>query len=46
MRKNNHEGKAPATRLRCAIYTRQSTEEGLEQEPSRARAGTAWHSSA
>ena len=35
MRKSNLEGKAPesaSTRLRCAIYTRKSTEEGLEQE--------------
>ena len=35
MRKTNREGKvaepAPA-RLRCAIYTRKSTEEGLDQE--------------
>ena len=35
MRKSNQEGKlaelSPA-RLRCAIYTRKSTEEGLEQE--------------
>jgi site-specific DNA recombinase len=35
MRRNNHDGMAaepsPA-RLRCAIYTRKSTEEGLEQE--------------
>ncbi len=35
MRKSNHEGKVPqlsSSRLRCAIYTRKSTEEGLEQE--------------
>ena len=32
MRQNNHQGKAAATRLRCAIYTRKSTEEGLEQD--------------
>ena len=32
MRQNNQEGNAPATRLRCAIYTRKSTEEGLEQD--------------
>ena len=35
MRKSNQEGKVPqpsSSRLRCAIYTRKSTEEGLEQE--------------
>ncbi|MGA2145970.1 MAG: recombinase family protein [Bryobacteraceae bacterium] len=32
MGKNNPEGKVPAARLRCAIYTRKSTEEGLEQD--------------
>ena len=35
MRKSNPEGKAVETRparLRCAIYTRKSTEEGLDQE--------------
>ncbi len=32
MRKNNPGGKVPAARLRCAIYTRKSTEEGLEQD--------------
>jgi site-specific DNA recombinase len=32
MRKNNLAGKVPAARLRCAIYTRKSTEEGLEQD--------------
>src|SRR5947208_1682620 len=34
MRKSNVEGKPAASpaRLRCAIYTRKSTEEGLEQE--------------
>ena len=32
MRKSSPEGKAPPTRLRCAIYTRKSTEEGLEQD--------------
>ncbi len=35
MRKSNREGKLPeqsSSRLRCAIYTRKSTEEGLEQE--------------
>ena len=31
MRTNNPEGNAPR-RLRCAIYTRKSTEEGLDQE--------------
>jgi site-specific DNA recombinase len=31
VQKNNREGKS-AARLRCAIYTRKSTEEGLEQE--------------
>ena len=35
MRKSNPEGKVPEpsrSRLRCAIYTRKSTEEGLDQE--------------
>ncbi len=32
MRKNSPEAKATPTRLRCAIYTRKSTEEGLEQD--------------
>jgi site-specific DNA recombinase len=35
MRKSNRKAKAaeaPSPRLRCAIYTRKSTEEGLEQE--------------
>ncbi len=33
MRKNNLDAPKPAiTRLRCAIYTRKSTEEGLDQE--------------
>ena len=35
MRKSNHEtrGEEPSpARLRCAIYTRKSTEEGLDQE--------------
>jgi site-specific DNA recombinase len=33
MRKNNQDvPKPPITRLRCAIYTRKSTEEGLDQE--------------
>ena len=35
MRKSNPEGKVrepPSARLRCAIYTRKSTEEGLDQE--------------
>ena len=32
MRNHNHPGHAPPTRLRCAIYTRKSTEEGLEQD--------------
>ena len=33
MRKHNQEIPTPsAARLRCAIYTRKSTEEGLEQE--------------
>jgi site-specific DNA recombinase len=32
MRKSSPEGKATPTRLRCAIYTRKSTEEGLEQD--------------
>ena len=35
MRKSNPEGKVLETRparLRCAIYTRKSTEEGLDQE--------------
>ena len=33
MRKNNQDVLTPSTsRLRCAIYTRKSTEEGLEQE--------------
>ncbi|MGB9456795.1 MAG: recombinase family protein [Bryobacteraceae bacterium] len=32
MRKNNPEGKVLPARLRCAIYTRKSTEEGLEQD--------------
>jgi site-specific DNA recombinase len=33
MRKNNLDVAKPAiTRLRCAIYTRKSTEEGLDQE--------------
>ncbi|MGB9457524.1 MAG: recombinase family protein [Bryobacteraceae bacterium] len=32
MRKSSPEAKATATRLRCAIYTRKSTEEGLEQD--------------
>jgi hypothetical protein len=33
MRKNNLDVSKPAiTRLRCAIYTRKSTEEGLDQE--------------
>src|SRR5947199_8959728 len=31
MRKNNPQAKVPAARLRGAIYTRKSTEEGLEQ---------------
>jgi site-specific DNA recombinase len=32
MRKNSPEVSLPPTRLRCAIYTRKSTEEGLDQE--------------
>ena len=35
MRKSNQEGKVPqppSSRRRCAIYTRKSTEEGLDQE--------------
>jgi site-specific DNA recombinase len=32
MRRSNPEGKAPPSRLRCAIYTRKSTEEGLDQD--------------
>ena len=35
MRKNLHKDNLPAappSRLRCAIYTRKSTEEGLDQE--------------
>ena len=33
MRNSNPEGAAPPpSRLRCAIYTRKSTEEGLDQE--------------
>jgi len=35
VRKNNQNGKVArpsAARLRCPIYTRKSTEEGLEQE--------------
>src|SRR5437867_13315001 len=32
MRKNNPQAKVPPARLRCAIYTRKSTEEGLEQD--------------
>ena len=32
MRQNSPEGKVPTARLRCAIYTRKSTEEGLEQD--------------
>ena len=35
MRKSNQEGRvpqSPSSPLRCAIYTRKSTEEGLEQE--------------
>ena len=33
MRRNNSDVPVPApVRLRCAIYTRKSTEEGLEQE--------------
>jgi site-specific DNA recombinase len=32
VRKNNPEGNVPPSRLRCAIYTRKSTEEGLEQD--------------
>jgi site-specific DNA recombinase len=35
VRKSNPAGKVPqpsSSRLRCAIYTRKSTEEGLEQE--------------
>ena len=32
MRKNSPEGKVLPARLRCAIYTRKSTEEGLEQD--------------
>jgi site-specific DNA recombinase len=32
MLKNSPEQKARVTRLRCAIYTRKSTEEGLEQD--------------
>ncbi|MFY9725062.1 MAG: recombinase family protein [Bryobacteraceae bacterium] len=32
MRKSSPEAKTPSTRLRCAIYTRKSTEEGLEQD--------------
>jgi site-specific DNA recombinase len=32
VKRNNPEPKAAAPRLRCAIYTRKSTEEGLEQE--------------
>jgi len=32
MRKTSPEGKTTPSRLRCAIYTRKSTEEGLEQD--------------
>jgi hypothetical protein len=32
MRKNNPQAKSSAARLRCGIYTRKSTEEGLEQD--------------
>ena len=32
MRKSSPDVKATPTRLRCAIYTRKSTEEGLEQD--------------
>ncbi len=32
MRKSNPDGKVAPARLRCAIYTRKSTEEGLEQD--------------
>jgi site-specific DNA recombinase len=32
VRKNSPEGKVAPTRLRCAIYTRKSTEEGLDQD--------------
>jgi len=32
VRKSSPEAKTPPTRLRCAIYTRKSTEEGLEQD--------------
>ena len=33
MRKSNHDVPMPsAARLRCAIYTRKSTEEGLDQD--------------
>jgi len=32
MRQNSPEAKVPTARLRCAIYTRKSTEEGLEQD--------------
>ena len=32
MRRHNPEGKVSPTRLRCAIYTRKSTEEGLDQD--------------
>src|SRR5436309_5990908 len=32
MRKNNPQAKVPPARLRCGIYTRKSTEEGLEQD--------------
>src|ERR1700722_819632 len=32
MQKNNLDAPPPPARLRCAIYTRKSTEEGLDQE--------------
>src|SRR5437870_3368004 len=32
MRKNNPQAKVPPAKLRCAIYTRKSSEEGLEQD--------------
>jgi site-specific DNA recombinase len=32
VRRHNPEGKVPPTRPRCAIYTRKSTEEGLDQD--------------
>jgi hypothetical protein len=35
VQKSNHDvAKPSSSRLRCAIYARKSTEEGLEQEPT------------